>query len=718
MSADIAGVVIADATAQGYPLTYVSPGFEQLTGYRAEQVLGRNCSLLQGPETDAQAIEYLRREIAAGREAYVTLLNYRSDGSTFWNEVALAPQHDATGRLVSYLGVQKDVTERLRSAQRIEELAYLDSLTGLANRASMNREVDIAVLAAGEAMTEVAILFLDLDDFKRVNDTFGHLVGDELLRVVAERLRSVVRPDDLLARIGGDEFLVMMTGARGLTDAATHVASRILSTLREPVSLSIGQIAIGASVGVSSYPRDAASAEELLRHADMAMYIAKRSGKNVFHVHVLGQDASFGRVILREAAAGPSAREISELERILAEEHVTSVFQPIVDMVTSETVAYEALSRGPRGSCLERPDALFAAAAAAGRVTELDWLCRATAVRSAMEAGLGRKQSLFLNCEPSALGQPCPERHAGVWNAALHELDLVLEITERALTARPAELSRTIAESRAAGFGIALDDLGADVRSLALLPFVEPDVIKLDLRLVQQRPSTDQAGIVSAVAAESERTGATVLAEGIETEAHLAVARSLGARLGQGWLWGRPGPLAPTVRTAWQRHSLRNRSGAGRTPFEVVSAGRQTELATKELLLPISHLMESRALRIGEGAVILSAFQHAHRFTPATARRYETLARSASLCAAFGIGLVDEPVPGVRGASLDEDDPLAGEWSVLVIGPHFTGALVAQDLGDTGPDRQRRFHFTTSYERGLVLAAARTLIERISPLAA
>jgi DICT domain-containing protein len=139
-------------------------------------------------------------------------------------------------------------------------------------------------------------------------------------------------------------------------------------------------------------------------------------------------------------------------------------------------------------------------------------------------------------------------------------------------------------------------------------------------------------------------------------------------------------------------------------------------MATKRLLLPMSHHLEHRALRIGEGAVILSAFQDVKHFTPKTVRRYETLVRGASLVGAFGVGLGVEPVPGVRGARIEDDDPLAGEWSVIVLGPHFAGALVAQDLGDTCADRERRFEFATVYERDLVIAAAQTLIERITPV--
>jgi DICT domain-containing protein len=154
----------------------------------------------------------------------------------------------------------------------------------------------------------------------------------------------------------------------------------------------------------------------------------------------------------------------------------------------------------------------------------------------------------------------------------------------------------------------------------------------------------------------------------------------------------------------------------GDTPFSVVTTAREAGEATKRLLLPMSHHLEERALRIGEGAVILSAFQEAKHFTPATIRRYEGLARRASLVAAFGVGLAIEPVHGVRGARLDADDVLAGEWSVVVLGPHFAGALVGRDLGDTDrPDRDRRFAFATVYDRGLVIAAARTLLSRIAP---
>lgn len=711
----IAGVVVADATRAGCPLTYVSPGFEKLTGYRAEQMLGGDCSVLQGPDTDPRAIEVMRRAIAAGTEAYVTILNYRADGTPFYNEVSLAPERDDAGRVVRYLGVQKDVTARMRADARIHDLAYFDSLTGLANRTALQDELAQAVQNARATDSQLALLFVDIDDFKRINDGHGHLVGDALLRAVADRLRTVVRGGDVLARPGGDEFLALVKDVADVSALATDLAARIVDRLREPFVLDgHTPIELRASVGVSTFPRDADSIDDLMRHADTAMYIAKGAGKDRFHVfHARARPTGHD-----DAERFDADGAADELHRILAEHAVSAVFQPIVEIESARVIGYEALARGPRGSALERPDRLLAAAQAAGRVDELDWLCRAVAVTAALENRLGRSATLFLNCEPSTIGTPCPPALNGIWSRAVQELDLVLEITERAVTARPAELSREVAEHRDAGRGIALDDIGADVRSLALLPLVTPDVIKLDLRLVQDRPSTEQAAIVSAVAAERERTGAAILAEGIETDAHCAVARSLGATLGQGWLWGRPGPLpAPTGRP-WRRRPLELRTAAGRTPFEVIAAERPTAEATKRLLLPMSHHLENRALRIGEGAVVLAAFQHARHFTPNTIRRYEMLTRGASLVAALGVGLGEQPVVGVRGAHIDEGDPLAGEWSVVVIGPHFAGALVAQDLGDTGADGDRRFVFATAYDRSLVIAAARTLVARIAPVGA
>jgi hypothetical protein len=300
-----------------------------------------------------------------------------------------------------------------------------------------------------------------------------------------------------------------------------------------------------------------------------------------------------------------------------------------------------------------------------------------------------------------------------------------VEITERALTARPAELLATAERVRAEGWALALDDVGAEPQSLALLPFLRPDVIKLDLRLVQQRPDADIAAIMTAVSAYAERTGCEVLAEGIETPEHASLARALGARLGQGWLFGRPGPLPDVSALSIAARDLRRPVGriqrldlhtAGRSSlYEFAARGRTGLPSTKPLLIEISKLLEREAIALGDTAVILGAFEDRAHFTPATKNRYVELAERLAFVGVLGRGIAGTPAPGVRGAVLHPDDPVVGEWHVAVIGPHFCAALVARDLGDTGREADRRFDYVLTYERDLVSQIAAGLMARMLP---
>nr|MBA2637347.1 EAL domain-containing protein [Solirubrobacterales bacterium] len=379
------------------------------------------------------------------------------------------------------------------------------------------------------------------------------------------------------------------------------------------------------------------------------------------------------------------------------------------------------LARGPQGSSLERPNHLFAAARENGRLVELDWMCRVAAVTGALEAGFPKPLSLFVNIEPSTIGYPTPEWARGVLEQAAQQLNLVFELTERALTDRPGDVLAAVPRLRALGVAIAIDDVGADRRSLALMPFVEPEIIKLDLRLVQSNPSPEIASIVHAVNAAAERSGAVILAEGIENETQREIARALGARCAQGWLYGRPEPLPeprslvplPRARVAAPRRSP---VGGAPTPFQVVAAHQPARRGSKVLLLPISRHLEAQVAARSESGVLLASFQDAHHFTPHTRARYRRLGQSAAFVGALGVGLATNPEPGVRGASLQDNEPLRGEWNVIVVDPHFAAAFVAQDLGDTEcEDMERRFDFCLTYDRELVVQAAQALMHRVAP---
>jgi diguanylate cyclase (GGDEF)-like protein/PAS domain S-box-containing protein len=299
-------------------------------------------------------------------------------------------------------------------------------------------------------------------------------------------------------------------------------------------------------------------------------------------------------------------------------------------------------------------------------------------------------------------------------------LRVVLEITERALAARPAELLRTVERVREAGWGVAVDDVGAEPMSLAFMPLLRPDVVKLDLRLVQERPSPAVAELMNAVNAHAERTGAVVLAEGIEDAGQLATARALGATLGQGWLFGRPGPGpvpgAPTgalVLPSQRPHPVTE--DAAVSPFACLPDGVPLRQAPKALLIELSKQLEREALRLGPASVVAATFQEARHFTPSTAQRYRDLVERTGFVCALGEDLPVEPLPGLRGAALDPADPVRGEWDVAVLGPHFAAALLARDLGDDGPDPERRFAYALTYDRDTVVRAAAALLARVAP---
>lgn len=413
------------------------------------------------------------------------------------------------------------------------------------------------------------------------------------------------------------------------------------------------------------------------------------------------------------------------VDDVIAHGRVDTEFQPIFDLDTDQVVAYEALARGPRGP-LRRPDHLFAAARTAGRLSELDVLCRRSAISGAVDAGIHAPMTLFVNIEPEIIDVAQLDELIAVASSGASPPSLVLEITEREIARRPAELLATVRRLRAAGWRIALDDVGADDLSIAFMPLLRPDIIKLDLQLVQGRPSPKIAEIMNAANAYAERSGSVILAEGIEDEKHLAAARALGARLGQGFLFGRPRPGAtpgvvagtlqlPPVGTTPSPAPAR----PDRSPFDCLPDAAATRRSTKSLLIEVSKHLEQQAMRLGTTCIVLSTFQDAGHFTGPTARRYRELARRTGFVAAIGVGLPAEPASGVRGADLDPADRVCGEWDIVVLAPHFAGALLAREIGPHGlPDLDRDFEFVLTYDRPTVEAAAHCLMARVIPRAA
>jgi EAL domain-containing protein (putative c-di-GMP-specific phosphodiesterase class I) len=421
---------------------------------------------------------------------------------------------------------------------------------------------------------------------------------------------------------------------------------------------------------------------------------------------------NMGSALASHVGISVSGRPVSPLDAYLSH-RLRPSYQPIVDLASREVVAFEALARWPDLPDIS-PEEVFAAARAEGRVVELDWACRVASLRGALDSNFGAEHVLFINVEPDTLGSAPPAGSGVVLDFARQRLRVVLELTERSLATRPAELLRLVEWARSNGWGIALDDVGAEPASLAMLPFLAPDVVKLDMTLIRHRPTSDQAAIMTAVMAHSERTGAVILAEGIEDLAHLDQALALGARLGQGWLFGRPGALQRSSALAQRLEMTEPATRVDPSSFAVVAGSGQLRVGRKGLLIDLSHHLERHAHSLATPPVVIGAFQTADRFTRATALRYARLATVCPLVAALGVGLGPSPAPGVHGADLAKSDPMCAEWSVAVVGSHFAGALVARDLGDDGPDLDRRYEFAVTHDRDLVLRVALSMMSRIT----
>jgi EAL domain-containing protein (putative c-di-GMP-specific phosphodiesterase class I) len=413
----------------------------------------------------------------------------------------------------------------------------------------------------------------------------------------------------------------------------------------------------------------------------------------------------------RRAAAGES--QVS-LDAVLRDGSLYCVYQSFVDLDTGAVLAFEALLRGPEGSALESPMALLDAARAAGRLADLERASLQASLTDAARLSNGRPVTLFVNLEPTTLTERLDVVLEAL-TARAPNVQVVVEITERALAEDVSGVLNGAEQLRAAGCAIALDDVGVHPESLAFIPLLRPEVVKLDLGLLRTVKDPGTVVVAGAVRAYAEQAGAEVVAEGIETPQDLTRALVLGATLGQGWLWGR-GERAFTPATFRpERFSARPIGATLRaTPYEMIAGGRRhIRHAPKHLLIPLSNTLELTALQATVPPVLLAAFEHVKFFRPSTTVRYTELATRLPFVAALGVDMPREPAPGVRGANLPVLDPLASEWTVVVLGAHTAAALMARDLGDTGPDGDREFEFVVSYDRALVTAAAHSMIGRI-----
>jgi diguanylate cyclase (GGDEF)-like protein/PAS domain S-box-containing protein len=527
-------VVMTDTQAN---IEYVNHAFEEATGYKAAEVFGKNPRILKSNNTQASVYEELWKAIASGNSWQGELQNRKKDGTLFWERAYIAPVLDESTHITHYLAVKEDITLQKLQEEKIIHQANYDSLTDLPNRFLTLDRLSQLIKEAKRKDCLAAVLFLDLDDFKKINDSMSHEAGDKLLIQAAKRLQASVRIDDTVSRLGGDEFIVLL-GNLSTVEDVYPIAEKLLSSFRKPFLLDGRELILTASIGISIYPSDGDTPAELLRHADTAMYHSKEQGRNTYNyfTETMNQGVS-RRLQLEEHLHGALERDEFELH-----------FQPVLDTVTRDIVAVEALLRWHSSTLGEvRPDEFIPIMEQTGQIVPTGHyvLRRALSQVKNWQKILNRTFKVAINISPRQFRDP---NFANNIEDLLNEFEISntaieLEVTEGVLMSGHTYIDETLKSLNRLGVGIVMDDFGTGYSSLSYLRSYPFDALKIDRSFVNDITS-DPADreLVNASIAMAHGLGLKVIAEGVETEEQLSHLAKQGCERVQGYLFSRPVP--------------------------------------------------------------------------------------------------------------------------------------------------------------------------------
>ncbi len=514
-------------------LTSLNPAFEQITGWSREEWLGKNFAPIVHPDDLPQAIQVLQEALAGGTAAFELRIRAKS-GEYIVTEFTTGPLME-DGKVVGLLGVGRDVTEKRKTHETIRQLAFHDALTGLPNRALFEDRLRVALAQSGRTLQKLAVMFLDIDRFKLVNDTLGHTGGDHLLQAVAEDLATVGRDCDTVARVGGDEFTILLPSIADDSDAV-GAAERILEVLKRPRQIDGQEFAVTVSIGVTLSPEDGLDVETLLRNADTAMYRAKDGGRDNYQLYTQAMNAA---VIQRLSLE-------TDLRHALERGELEVYYQPISDVASGEIRGAEALLRWdhPQRGRLN-PDDFIPLAEETGLIIPIgEWvLGQACArVRAWQDAGYANMRvSVNLSARQLQHKSIVHAVRDAYQTAGIQPECLDLEITEGAVMTNVEFIIAVLHGIRRLGVGIAVDDFGTGYSSLSYLKRFPIDSVKIDRSFVRDL-ATDpsDAAIVTTIIAMARNLGLRVIAEGVETEEQLEFLRRRGCDEFQGYYTSRP----------------------------------------------------------------------------------------------------------------------------------------------------------------------------------
>lgn len=556
------GLTITDAMQPELPIIYVNQTFCKMTGYTPEEVLGRSHDFLQNLETKDEGVEKVKRALETNQPSTLLLGYHRKDGSLFWCELSLTPLPNEEGKVTHYVGIHQDVTARVEGEQTLLqtqrdlerttlELANLtlelerantkyyhdalhDALTGLANRSLLYDRLEYLLERDKRRPGTFALLYLDLDGFKRVNDSFGHSVGDKLLVNVAERLKTCVRPTDTIARLGGDEFAILLDSLEK-TEEATLIAERIQKTLAQSFVIATHTLHVSSSIGIAlnaaSYTRSA----DLLRDADAAMYNAKQSGKD--------------QVVIFESMRSRTGTLEVDLRGALNKGELTVHYQPILSTKTRTLVGFEALVRWhhpTRGELF--PDAFIPLAEETGLIVAIDRYVLREGCKQvkAWQERLGQPFTLNVNLSGYQLFRQdlVPYLKTVLGETEFDATCLRLELTESVMLNFGQAVQKRLQDLCDLGVQLYIDDFGKGYSSLGYLQNLPSKTLKIDHSFTERIDrGFEGEELVRTIVVMAHNLGLAVVAEGIESENQFRVVSALGCEFVQGYFFSPP--LAP-----------------------------------------------------------------------------------------------------------------------------------------------------------------------------
>lgn len=524
-------VVITDAD---HVIQVVNAAFERDTGYTATEVVGQRTAMLSSGQHPAAFFDDMRRTLTSRGWWQSEIWNRHRDGQMHLAFLSINAVQDEHGTVQHYIGVYSDPGRYEASQRRIEYLATHDDLTGLPNRFLFNDRVRQAIARAAERGEQLAVMFVDLDEFKLINDTLGHALGDEMLQVIAQRLCDSLRGCDTVARLGGDEFAVLIEHTT--VAEAEALAQRVVELLGAPLAVSDRVLYVGASLGIGLYPLHGRDSATLLQVADVAMYAAKAKGKRTYHFYTSELKLAMDQQMHLELG----------LRWAIERGELRLLYQPQVHLVTGEVVGIEPLVRWQRpGGAWLMPAAFIPVAEKNGLIDGIGlWVAREACRQAVAWQRAGYQvPRMALNVSAAQFRHP---GLAGLMSRLLaeHGLDpsrFVIELTESALMADPESAHQQLRQIKQAGLRVSIDDFGTGHSSLSCLRRYPLDELKIDRSFIADlEHSTRDLAVLRSILNLSQALELSVVVEGVETHGQLALLRELGCTVAQGFLFSRP----------------------------------------------------------------------------------------------------------------------------------------------------------------------------------